>query len=51
MGAGFNNARSRIGGKKSVVFSVFFDGNFDADLTLKMLTTYEDRQIQAKWQS
>ena len=47
IGAGFNNARSRIGGKKWVVLSVVLDGNFDADLTLKMLITYENRHHQA----
>lgn len=48
MGVGFNYARSRIGGKKWVVFSVVFDGNFYADLTLEMLITNEDREIQVK---
>ena len=42
MGVGYNYARSRIGGKKSVVLSVVLDGNF----TLKMLITNEDRQTQ-----
>ena len=48
MGVGYNYARSRIGGKKWVVLSVVFDGNFDADLMLEMLITYENRQIQVK---
>lgn len=48
IGVGYNYARSRIGGKKWVVLSAVFDGNFYADLMLEMLITYENRQIQAK---